>query len=57
MRDWRLLMALRVVVWALIAAGCVSFFLVGADGAARPYLTNSYLPGWPHSGPAGVSHP
>ena len=50
----RAVLALRAAVYALIAISIAAFFLVGADGPARPYLTNTYLPGWPHQ---GVSHP
>jgi len=48
------LLGLRIAVYALLAVSIVAFFLVGADGPARPYLTNTYLPGWPHQ---GASHP
>jgi len=43
----------RAAVWTLLAAGCLSFLVQGANNPPNPHLTNHYLPG---TGP-GLSQP
>ena len=44
-------MLVRMAVWVLLLAGCLSFLVQGANNPADPHLTNQYLPG---TGPSRI---